>query len=213
MKILYKLFFTSVLFLLCHNLNATETDNALNKFLTDLETYSADFAQSLIDVTGEVIDTSTGKVYLGFPGKFHWRYKKPYSQYLITDSKTLWIYDEDLAQVTIKNVADELDNTPATILSGKDNIQNHFELIDKGIENENAIVELIPKDEENQFHNIQLSFHQDTLVSMVMFDKLGQITRIDFRNEQRNSIVDKNLFQFTPPPNVDVIDGRETLQQ
>jgi len=43
---------------------------------------------------------------------------------------------------------------------------------------------------------------------MVLFDNLGQTTRIDFLNSIRNRKLESSLFTFEPPINVDVIDDR-----
>lgn len=202
-----------IVVLCCFTQAHAEQKNVLDRFLNDLNTFSAEFEQSLVDATGEVLETSKGTVYLNYPGQFHWQYTQPYAQRLITDGTDLWVYDEDLAQVTIKEIKNELDNTPAAILSGSDDFYTHFDLINKGSEEDIQLIELAPKDAENQFHSIRLGFAENKLVLMVMFDKLGQITKVKFDQAQRNTSLDENLFTFTPPEGVDVIDGRETSSE
>ena len=48
---------------------------------------------------------------------------------------------------------------------------------------------------------------------MVLFDNLGQITRIDFQDPVRNKRFGGPLFTFEIPDNVDVIDDRNTGDQ
>jgi outer membrane lipoprotein carrier protein len=33
------------------------------------------------------------------PNRFYWKTAEPYPQEIVTDGKTLWVYDPDLAQV------------------------------------------------------------------------------------------------------------------
>ncbi len=198
-----------IVFLFWGDVSALENNTVLDQFLNGLDTFTGEFEQSLVDVDGEVLDTTKGTLYLKYPGQFHWQYTEPYKQSLITDGVTLWVYDEDLEQVTIKEIKNELDNTPAAILSGSDNLHKHFDVVDKGSVEEIALIELNPRDEQNQFHSIRLGFEKNNLVLMVMFDKLGQITRVDFTNTHRNKKLEDDLFTFTVPEGVDVIDGRE----
>lgn len=185
-----------------------ENNTPLDKFLNKLDTFQADFKQTLINEKGEELETVTGIVYMQSPGKFRWDYKDPYSQIIITDGVTLWVYDEDLEQVTIKDISGTIDETPAAILSGEQNINEHFVIIDMGDIYGYDWVELTPKNVENQYNKIRMGFDKDRLGMMVMFDNLGQTTRIDFHNPRRNKGIESSLFKFEPPEGVDVIDDR-----
>lgn len=201
-------FFLSISF---SNIYAAAEKNALDSFLEGFKTFSGSFEQSLIDVSGEVLETSNGTLYLKYPGQFHWKYVKPYAQSLISDGKKLWVYDEDLEQVTIKDVNEELDNTPAAILSGKDTLYQYFKVINQSSNSGINIIELAPNSEDNQFHSVKLSFIEERLVQMTLFDKLGQITDVTFSNVKRNTNLDDTLFSFSASKDIDVIDASEVL--
>lgn len=188
---------------------AEENTDPLAFFLNQLESYQADFRQTLANEQGEVLETSTGKVYMQNPGRYRWEYEQPYVQLLITDSATLWIYDQDLEQVTVKNVAGAIDNTPAAIISGQQNLTEHFVMINMGVIEGFDWVELTPRDIENQYRSIRLGFDKNNLIMMILNDNLGQITRIDFLNPVRNKRFGGPLFTFEIPEGVDVIDERQ----
>ncbi|MEM7027344.1 MAG: outer membrane lipoprotein chaperone LolA, partial [Pseudomonadota bacterium] len=101
-------------------------ENPLNNFLNGLETIESNFSQTLLNESGQVIENSSGMLYLRQPAKFHWSYELPYSQKIISDGNFLWIYDEDLEQVTIRNIADDISQTPAGIILGNNDINEHF---------------------------------------------------------------------------------------
>jgi outer membrane lipoprotein carrier protein len=188
---------------------AEEDTDPLAFFLTKLESYQADFKQTLSNEQGTVLETSTGKVYMQNPGRYRWEYEQPYVQLLITDSDTLWIYDKDLAQVTIKNVAGAIDNTPAAIISGQQNIKEHFVVINMGVIEGFDFIELTPRDINSQYRSVRLGFDKNSLIMMILNDNLGQITRIDFLNPERNKRFGGPLFTFEIPAGVDVIDERQ----
>ena len=187
---------------------AAEKPNPLDHFLNKLESFQADFVQTLSNEQGVTLETSSGVVYMQNPSKFRWVYQEPYEQLIITDGKTLWLYDEDLAQVTIRDIEESINNTPAAIISGQENIDKYYVTVDMGeIEGYNWI-ELTPKDTENQYSSVRLGFDDNNLGMMIMFDNLGQVTRIDFNNPLRNKRFGGPLFTFVAPEGVDVVDDR-----
>ena len=66
------------------------------------------------------------------------------------------------------------------------------------------------RDLDSQYRDVRLGFDKNNLVMMILHDNLGQITRIDFLNPERNKRFGGPLFTFTPPEGVDVIDERQT---
>ena len=187
---------------------AEEASDPLHSFLEELDTLKSDFTQTLIGTNGNVLEEAAGVLVMQSPGKFYWSYESPYVQKIITDGRTLWIYDEDLEQVTIKDVSESINDSPAAILSGSENLERHYLVENQGeIEGLNMF-ELNPVDSENQFEKIYIGFLGKQLFLMVMYDNLGQTTRINFKNPQRNVVVDADRFDFLPPDGVDVIDDR-----
>jgi len=186
---------------------ATPTD-LLNNFLNGLETYSAAFEQRLYDETGKELEKSVGVFYLRRPGMFHWAYLEPYSQLIISDGSTLWIYDEDLAQVSIRNVSHHIEESPAAILGGDVNIAEHYVVIEQQPEDDIRWLELTPRDLESQYETIRLGIRQNHLVKMELFDNLKQKNLITFLDTKRNTRLNLDLFSFKVPEGVDVIDNR-----
>ena len=206
-----RIFILLILLASAFQVQATEGQDYLDRFLEDLKTFQANFNQTLTNPRGDIVERTSGIFYMKNPGQFHWSYKDPYEQSIITNGGTLWIYDTDLEQVTIKDISTEIENSPAAILSGSDNLEEYFSITDKGKIEGIYNLELVPKDPENQFHKIVLGFYGRFLNMMVMFDKLGQITRITFTDSQRNESLDDTLFNFIAPEGTDIIDAREVL--
>ena len=185
-----------------------DNENHLNLFLDNMQTLEANFKQTLFDDQGIELESSSGVVFLNRPDKFRWDYQHPYTQTIVTNGESLWIYDEDLEQVTIRNVLSAIENTPVAILSSYEDIDEQYFIVDMGIIEEFDWVELIPRDAESQYDSIRLGFDKDKLGMMIMFDNLGQVTRIDFTEGVINKKLDDGTFDFEPPEGIDIIDDR-----
>jgi outer membrane lipoprotein carrier protein len=188
---------------------STSVDNRLKQFLTDLDTFNADFEQSLFNEFDEELESSSGQVTLMRPGKFYWAYTRPYTQYLVSDGKDLWIYDADLEQVTVSSISNSIEKSPASVLAGETDLDDDYIITDLGTLDGADWVELASADPESQYNSIRIGFNGNELAGMILFDNLGQTTRIIFSNGKRNATVDTTLFDFKPPAGIDIIDNRE----
>ena len=190
-------------------LSLNAANNPLDGFLEGLETFSADFEQKLIDSSGEVLETSKGSVLLRRPGMFSWSYRAPYAQKIISDGKSLWVYEEDLEQVTISDASAAVEDTPALIFSGRYRIDEHYVTNELESDAGLAWLELTPRNLESQYRALRLAFAGTELSGMILFDSLGQTLLISFENTRRNPDLKRELFRFTPADNIDVIDARQ----
>lgn len=189
---------------------ATAAGNPLDAFLDGLETYSADFEQTLLDSSGDALEATRGTVRLRRPGMFHWSYSEPYTQEIISDGDTLWIYEEDLEQVTISDATGAVEDTPALIFSGDDDLYDHYSIKELEKEGEFTSLLLTPWDPESQYEGLYLGFDGNALSGMMVFDTLGQTLVIKFMNAERNPALKGDLFSFTPTAGMEIIDARQT---
>jgi outer membrane lipoprotein carrier protein len=176
----------------------------LQQQLNDIKTLQANFTQQVSSKNNKP-QTSNGQVSLVRPGKFRWIYSKPYPQEIISDGKQVWLYDVDLAQVTIKPVGKALDASPAAVLAGNNKLDASFTAIE--LPNKDGLnwVELTPKQKESSFARIRIGFNETNLSRMELDDQFGQTTQIQFSQVVRNKAIDDKLFTFTPPAGSDVI--------
>lgn len=189
--------------------SAAERVDPLKVFLKEFETLQANFTQTLLSEDGEQLEKTTGTLYLQQPGKFNWHYKEPYVQKIITNGEVLWIYDEDLEQLTIRKFeSDMIERTPAAIILGNSKLEQHFIQVDLGDIEGFKWVELTPRDLDAQYKNIRIGFDVKRLGMMIIADNLGQTTRIDFNDVNKNTKLAAELFNFEIPDGIDVIDER-----
>ncbi len=177
----------------------------VEKYLSGLATWSADFKQTIDDGHGNVARSAAGKLYLQKPGKFRWDYTEPSEQLILADGKQIWFYDKDLQQANVRSMDASLANTPAVLLSGGGSLSSQFDVTalppSEGLE----WYQLIPKHPDTDFQLVRIGFRNGDLAAMFLADKLNQVTQLTFTNSKRNAKFPPDLFTFVPPPGVDVI--------
>jgi len=194
--------FTFIVIALSFSLSVSA--KSLQEHFTNLKTWQADFVQTLKNRDTESVVKSEGKLWVKTPNRFRLEYIKPYKQIYVADSEKLWLYDEDLEQVTVKPQGNSLDQTPAMILSQPQRLSQVYN-IDTKHDGVTSYYSLKPKGTETGFDHIVIVFEKDRLVEMQMFDHFAQLTTLKFSNIQINPDIPKKRFQFTPPADVDVI--------
>ena len=174
-------------------------------YLRSTQTASADFEQQVFDREKKLVQRSRGSFTLQRPGRFRWSYAQPYAQLIVGDGKRVWIYDEDLNQVTVRAMAKALGSTPAALLAGAADVERAFELSDAGARDGLEWVEAKPREREAGFERIRLGLGAAGVQAMELTDHFGQTTVLRFANIARNPRVDPDAFRFVPPKGADVL--------
>ena len=195
----------SLVTLICAGAQAGPGGDAFEQYVDSFTTLKAHFIQTVYN--GSDLDISEGEVFLARPDQFRWDYSLPYTQAIISDGAELWIYDQDLDQVTRVSLEKSPENTPMLRLGGGEDPAFHFELEELGHHGELDWLLLAPKQAERQYAGIRLGFDAEGLRIMELEDNLGQTTRLQFSDEQRNPVLPPGLFEFEPPPGVDVVEA------
>ena len=175
-------------------------------FNTATRTATARFEQQVFDRAGKVVERASGTFAFQRPGKFRWTYEKPNKQLLVGDGQKLWIYDPDLAQVTVKRIDQAISSTPAALLAGKDDITRLFTLKDAGNADGLNWVEALPKAQDTGFERVRLGLAGKSLAAMELYDQLGGRTMLRFSDLKANATVAPDTFTFTPPKGADVLE-------
>lgn len=179
----------------------------LNAFFSDIKSMRADFVQTVKSKGFTSVERLEGVLQMLRPGRFRWDYHVPYEQMILGDGKHLWIYDIDLDQVIVKPLDDVLANTPAVLLSGRGSLADRFNIKEIPPRNSEGLlwVELSPIENDSGFQRLILAFSDTELRQMELTDVFDQVTLISFSNFETNPKLAASVFQFIPPPGVDVI--------
>jgi len=196
--------FALLAFSLAQAVHASGVDR-LNQFMTSTVTATGEFEQRVFNRDRKLIQQSRGTLAFARPGKFRWTYSKPYPQVIVGDGARVWVYDEDLNQVTVRKLGQALGATPAALLAGSNEALKAFELKDEGTRDGLEWVEAIPRDKESGFERIRLGFGFSGIERMELVDAFGQTTELRFSGLRRNPRLDPALFSFSPPKGADVV--------
>ena len=174
-------------------------------YLRTTQTARADFEQKVFDSERKLVQQSKGSFSFLRPGRFRWSYAQPYAQLIVGDGARVWIYDEDLNQVTVRAMARALGSTPAALLAGAADVERAFELSDAGSRDGLEWLEAKPREREAGFERIRLGMGTVGVRAMELTDHFGQTTVLRFSNIVRNPPLEPSTFRFTPPKGADVL--------
>lgn len=190
----------------------TIINSTLEQFYDRTQSMQADFEQTITDSKGKVIEVSTGELIFSRPDKFIFEYRSPAEQKYISNSKTLWIYDVELEQVSIKSLDQGLGDSPALLLSSNSNVYQYYDVnnvklmpLSQAQQQSLQWVQLKAKKEDTTFERVLLGFDEHKLKEMKMYDNFGQLTVLTFSNIQLNKFFANRQFNFIAPEGVDVI--------
>lgn len=179
--------------------------DALKAFITDTKTAQGDFTQTVLDKNGKIKQQTSGTMAFSRPGKFRWSYQKPFEQLIVGDGSKIYLYDTDLAQVTIKKMDQAIGSSPAALLAGNNEIEKFYVLADAGTHDGLTWLTATPRDKEGSFNQIEMGFNQRSLSEMKIRDNFGLTTVLKISHLERNPRLPASTFKFTAPPGVDVI--------
>ncbi len=179
---------------------------SLKTFIRDTRTVRSAFSQIVLDRNMQMVQKGGGTMQFERPGKFRWVYEKPYKQLIVGDGIKVWFYDQDLNQVTVRNLDAAVGSSPAALLAGSGDIENSFDLREIGAEGGTEWLEAKPKARESTFEWVRLGFSREGILkAMELHDNFGQTTVLTFSRLERNPRIAPELFRFSPPEGTDVI--------
>lgn len=179
--------------------------DSLRRFFSDVRSYTAGFNQVVLDEALNVIQESSGTLWIKRPNKFRWNYDIPYKQQIIGDGRRIWIYDEALQQATVRPLTGGLGDTPAVLLAGRGRLEDRFTVQKLGVQGEMNWVQLDPRRKDGGFETIRIGFERGRIRVLEMIDGFGQTTRVTLHDGKENSRFDTTKFTFKPPAGVDVV--------
>ena len=186
-----------------------EPADKLEELLGGIDTIQTDVRQLIMESTGGVLEESEIKFKLKRPDGFYWETIAPYPELIVTDGVTLWNYQPDLLQVTIESWDAARSELAAQLLSGRmDEIRADFTIAGGGVRDGEAWEFILePLDNASLYRRVTLYFTAAQLTSIHVDNGNGQRTFWEFFNHEINIPLADELFLFTPPADIDVIDN------
>jgi outer membrane lipoprotein carrier protein len=177
--------------------------NDLQRFFSDVQSYTAKFSQVVLDESFNLLQESSGKLWIQRPDKFRWDYDIPFEQHIVGDGERIWVHDVELQQVTVRRVSGGLGATPALLLAGRGKLDENFSVNSLGSQGQLEWTQLIPKNKDGGYEEIRVGFENGRIRILEMIDGFGQTTRIALRDANENVEINAGKFVFEPPPGTD----------
>ena len=107
--------------------------------------------------------------------------------------------------MTVRPAAETLVGTPALLLSGQADLRAEFDRHRRRGGRRPRLEPAVAEGPKSDFRELRVGIAGGELRRMILVDRLGQTTRLDFDRIERNPRLDPAGFRFSPPPGVDVI--------
>ena len=187
--------------------SAQSARQQLQAFSKNLQTADVVFQQIVTGPNGEKVQSAQGRMQLKSPNLFRWEYSKPVPQLIIADGRKIWLYDPDLRQVTVKSQDALNQDNPLSALTKPELIDRFYTVTELPVKQSISWLQLKPKNPQTSpFDKAWLGFGVNGLVSMRLFDSLGQVSEFTFGTWRKNKAIASSRFVFSPPKGVDVVE-------
>ena len=203
--------------------------SALERGYAGLQDVQADFSQKTTISAVNREQKGSGEVLLKRPASatamFRFNYTKP-KQQIISNGKQVWFYTPENKQVLVNSVAAMFaggNSIALSYLTGLGHVSRDFNITfasEQRDKNGNYQLELTPKKASAILSRLQLTVSSEAVVQMqatgevknifpivssIVHDAGGNLTRIDYSRARVNRGLDNGKFNFKIPEGVEVI--------
>lgn len=190
--------------------DATPVISAMQERYEKISTVTAAFNQEVETQTGGVLK-SEGRFFFKKPGRMKWLYTAPEKDVIVSNGKTLWIFQPDLNQVIEKPMASGAGALAEAFLSGLGALKDEFEItlaLDLAKDDaKNHVLNLEPKRTHPGIRRMSMELDKKTLivVKTVVEDHLGNLTAITFSGIKTDVPLKDSFFEYRPPKGATVV--------
>ena len=151
-----------------------------------------------------------GELWIERPNKFRLQTNTPWKQTLVSNGKRFWNFDSDLEQVTVDWLEQDIGKYPILLFTGPvEDLRNFYNISnysDKGF----SEYHLTPKTQGQYVKSMRFIFRGLLPVRIVIIDVMDEHSEFSFNSTQVNSDLPDELFEFLPPPDIEVLDRTKT---
>jgi outer membrane lipoprotein carrier protein len=184
-----------------------------------IQSLRASFVQTTSNVafggdSGPAAAPARGRVEFAKPGRMRFEYETPEPSLVVSDGKTLWIYDPTAKEVQVLPVDKGFLSAAAIqFLLGEGRLTETFEISAHRCAPDRAELELRPRGEAT-YERIELAVEPATgwIRESTVVDLLGNRTHLAFQDIATGGAPEAARFRFEPPPGVRVLTLEETPQ-
>ncbi len=184
--------------------SAVTPNSSLGKALigmAELQGFSTPFKQVLSYAEGGQ-RVYTGDLAVLRPGKFRWRYIKPYEQLYVSNGDGIWLYEPDLLQAQKLQDLGEIDPVVMQLLDGRIGLSDVNVL--RNVQEEGVDVWHVRLGKARNAVEVWLGIADNKLHWIESQDVLSNTNRL-YLLDVDTQMPSQDIFEFTAPEGVDVI--------
>ena len=181
----------------------------LAEAMAPLHTFTAGFRQETRDGSGVLAEASAGRFRLERPSRFRIDFEGEYPGAIVSDGRTWWVYESELLQVVVRDLASYADQIPVMVLTTQPEqlyAQYEIDWFDSEVDEKTFV--LTPKDQRALYATVTIVLSQGKPQLLEVRSQVGDSTRISFDDAEINATLSTDTFVFDIPEGVDVIDER-----
>ncbi|MBQ8036755.1 MAG: outer membrane lipoprotein carrier protein LolA [Proteobacteria bacterium] len=180
--------------------DALQYVDAVQAYYDKAKTYSAAFSQDYETVDG-IKKESAGTVWFKKPGMMRWDYEKPESRFLISDGSSLWSWEPVYRQYCKQDLKTSQLPTALSFLTGQGKIEDEFSVKLGKVNGNQVSLDLVPLKPSMAYEHIKFEILMPSakVYRATIYDAMGNLNRITFKNPEINAELDNSSFNFAPP--------------
>ena len=180
--------------------DARQYVDAVQAYYDKAKTYSAAFSQDYETVDG-IKKESSGTVWFKKPGMMRWDYEKPESRFLISDGNSLWSWEPVYRQYCKQDLKTSQLPTALSFLTGQGKIEDEFSVKLGKVNGNQVALDLTPLRPSMAYEHIKFEILMPSakVYRATIYDAMGNLNRITFKNPEINAELDNSSFHFDPP--------------
>jgi len=205
--------FSAVFSVYCFALTTEEVVTSIQERYEKITSLTAEFTQESTNRMLNQTRIAKGKVYFQKSGLMRWEYTTTPKNELVSDGRTLWIYQPEENQVVVQRMDLEKERFFLGFLLGEGDLTRDFDIgrWDQEVD-QNELgyrVELTPKKPHATMDRVILTVDRKTsyVRQADVFDVYGNPTRMVFKRIRVNRKLPQDLFTFVIPPGTEVIEN------
>lgn len=180
-------------------------------FYDQTKTFQAGFKQEYFIRMHDQHRTSEGRVAFEKPGKMSWKYDQPNGNRVVSDGRTLKVYDRENQQMFEQPVDKSQYPAALAFLMGQGELTRSFtlRLLDPAtVKFEGGwVLEGTPKDPTPAYQKVLLYIDSATsqVRRVLILDAQGNRNRFDFNSPLVNTPIPTSEFTFSPPEGTQIV--------
>jgi outer membrane lipoprotein carrier protein len=189
-----------------------QTAHAVDEHYNHLRSLQTDFTEIYRGAGAE--RSESGTLWLKKPRKMRWEYRSPREKLFVSDGKAVWFYlpaERQLRKTDFKKL-DDL-RSPIAFLLGKTKLENELQGLSKVVDqaplgSANTLLRGVPKAMADRVSEVLLEITPSSQLARIVFTEVdGTTTEFRFASPKEDIEVSDRLFQFSPPPGVETVEG------